>query len=327
LSARDSLDTEAEQLPGRQGGFARAIELRHLRYFVTVYDELHFGRAAARLHMAQPPLSQAVRKLEAELGVQLLERTSRVVTPTPAGEAFAAEARKALAAVETAIAAARRAAESGSSFRIGCSPYMPIELLLELLGALDVRLPDLRADVTHTPATDQLARLRTGELDLGIVPNAGSWDGIELEPVFAGQPLSFYVQADHRLAGKERVTPADVEGETLVLFPRDVNAPLHDRILALLSEHGFRFVDVRQAAGSSIREFVLSVLGGSGISVSFFSHREVSEAGTTVVPLALDPPVQGPELMLAWRSDPPQDLRPALDAVREVARVLRRRGN
>jgi DNA-binding transcriptional LysR family regulator len=88
---------------------AANVELRHLRYFLAVFEELHFGRAAARLHMAQPPLSQAIRKLEEELGVQLLQRTSRVVRATDAGRVFAEEARKVFACLDRAVSEARRA--------------------------------------------------------------------------------------------------------------------------------------------------------------------------------------------------------------------------
>src|SRR5436309_15812072 len=101
---------------------AIAIELRHLRYFLAVFEELHFGRAAERLHMAQPPLSQAIRRLEEELGVQLLQRTSRVVTATEAGRVFADEARKVFAALDHAVLEARRAGGLGAALRIGCIP-------------------------------------------------------------------------------------------------------------------------------------------------------------------------------------------------------------
>jgi len=94
-----------------------AIELRHLRYFLAVSEELHFGRAAQRLHIAQPPLSQAIRKLEQELGVSLLRRTSRVVTQTEAGRIFAEEARNVLASFDRALAEARKAGGVGTIAR------------------------------------------------------------------------------------------------------------------------------------------------------------------------------------------------------------------
>src|ERR1700693_6400818 len=98
-----------------------AIELRHLRYFVAVSEDLHFRGAAERLHIAQPPLSQAIRKLEDELGVSLLRRTSRVVTLTEAGAVFAEQARSVLAGLDLAVAEARRAGGAGSTLPIGCA--------------------------------------------------------------------------------------------------------------------------------------------------------------------------------------------------------------
>jgi DNA-binding MarR family transcriptional regulator len=94
-----------------------AIELRHLRYFLAVSEELHFGRAAERLYIAQPPLSQAIRKLERELGVSLLRRTSRVVTQTEAGRVFAEDARNVLASFDRALAEARKAGGVGTNIR------------------------------------------------------------------------------------------------------------------------------------------------------------------------------------------------------------------
>lgn len=142
------------------------IELRHLRYFLTVVEELHFGRAPARLHMTQPPLSQAIRRLEDELGVRLLDRTSRVVTPTEAGRLFAEHARRVLTTLELAVAAARRAGAAVRLLRIGCVSYVPIVRVHHFLQALEERLPGGRAEVLHMTAIDQHQRLEKGELDL-----------------------------------------------------------------------------------------------------------------------------------------------------------------
>src|SRR6266508_1338457 len=146
------------------------IELRHLRYFVMVSEELHFRRAAERLYMAQPPLSQAIRQLEEQLGVQLLDRTSRVVTLTEAGRVFAEEARKLLSGVELAVAAARRAGGGVLSLQIGFPPYLPTEPLVRFLDGLHEREPRVRPEVRHLFAFEQVGRLQRGELDLGIFP-------------------------------------------------------------------------------------------------------------------------------------------------------------
>ncbi len=131
------------------------IELRHLRYFLAVSDELHFRRAAERLHIAQPPLSHAIRRLEAELGVRLFERTSRAVTPTDAGRVFADEARNVLQSVERAIAEARRTGAPDSRWRIGCVPYLSVEMVLSFLAELRTLAPDSRADVAQLSRTNR----------------------------------------------------------------------------------------------------------------------------------------------------------------------------
>jgi len=151
-----------ERRPDDQARAGLAIEFRHLRYFLAVSEELHFGRAARKLHISQPPLSQAVRKLEAELGVQLFERTSRVVKLTEAGRVFAEEARRVLADVELAVGAARRAGGAGYTLRIGCVPHLPIERLLAFLEALHERSPADRPQVTHITSGEQVSRLRSG---------------------------------------------------------------------------------------------------------------------------------------------------------------------
>jgi DNA-binding transcriptional LysR family regulator len=212
-----------------------AIELRHLRYFLAVVDELHFGRAAERVHMAQPPLSQAIRRLEDELGVRLFERTSRAVSVTEAGRVFAEEARQLLASFERAVAEARRAGGEGR-LRLGCLPDLPIARVQRFLRGLQERDPRWQSEVTHLPSLEQVRRLRAGQLELGILDGVGEHDQIEVEPLFRGEPVVTLLPGGHRLAAKERLDPGDLGEERLVLFPRPANPYLHDHLLAAALE-------------------------------------------------------------------------------------------
>lgn len=122
--------------------------------------------------MAQPPLSQAIRRLEDSLGVQLFERTSRVVSPTEAGRFFAEKARRVLASLDLAVAAARRASALETDLRIGCVHDLPLERLLRFLAALKEHDSTVQPRVTHLPSVEQVRRLRRGELDLGVFHDA-----------------------------------------------------------------------------------------------------------------------------------------------------------
>jgi DNA-binding transcriptional LysR family regulator len=301
-----------------------SIELRHLRYFLAVSEELHFGRAAERLHIAQPPLSQAIRRLEDELGVQLLHRTSRVVTMTQPGTVFAQEARKALAAVDLAVAEARRASGAGSALRIGCLPHLPIERLLRFLGALHERDPSMETHVTHSLTLEQVRRLRDGELDIGIFDYAGDYADIATEALFAGEPLCAFLASSHKLAPNAVLGPADLKREVLVTFPLEANPALHARLLALLDDAGYRFAKVHEAAGKSARDLILAVAECTGIALARSSLRDVSSARGIVVERELDPPVFMPDTVVAWSNSPPRHLETVLAVVREIARELRR---
>jgi DNA-binding transcriptional LysR family regulator len=306
---------------------APAVELRHVRYFLAVSEELHFRRAAERLQMALPPLSRAIRTLEEELGVRLLQRTSRVVTLTEAGRVFADEARKVLAAVQTAVTETRRAGGgAGAPLRVGSIPDLPIERLLHFLDALRQENAALEVHVMHLPALDQLARLRDGQLELAVVHHAENYDDIEQEVLFDGEPLVAYLAPEHPLAAKEALVPADLESETLVTFPHAANGALHDRLLAMLAEHGYRFASVREAGGMYVRDLMLAVAGGLGVAIGASSLKDVTEAGSIVVRRALDPEPAMPETVLAWHAEPPAQLAATLTSAREAARRLRGEG-
>jgi DNA-binding transcriptional LysR family regulator len=303
---------------------SKGIELRHLRYFVAVSEELHFGRAADRLHIAQPPLSQAIRKLEDNLGVRLLHRTSRVVAPTDAGRVFLEEARKVLAAFEFAVAEAQRTGQESSALRVGCVPNLPIERLLRFLRVLQDLGGDAAPHIAHLDATEQVKRLRSGDLDLGIVHHAEDYDELELVPLFEGEPLAALLPPGHRLAERDSLHPSDLEGESLVVFPRDGNAALHDGMLTIIEGAGYSVANVREAGGMDARDLLIAVASGLGIGMGAHSVKEVSEAGSLVVRRALDPPVAMPETMLVWRKNAPRRLQLLLPEIRELAAKVRR---
>jgi DNA-binding transcriptional LysR family regulator len=303
-----------------------AIELRHLRYFLAVFEELHFGRAAKRLRIAQPPLSQAIRKIESELGVQLFERTSRMVSATDAGTVLAIEARKVLTAFDTAIAEARRAGGAASPLRIGCVPHLPIQPLLRFLGSLHERDPNLSVQVTHLNFLDQARSLGAGELDLGIFHEAADHPEFEFEPLFVGEPLAAFLPPGHGLAGLSVLKPDDMRSETLVVFPQEASPALHEGLLARIEAAGYRFAAVRDAGGMNPRDVMLSVAEGLGVALGPVSLQEVSDVGSIVLRRPLEPPLSMPDMVVAWRTDPPGRLQEKLTLVRQVANDLHATG-
>jgi len=299
-----------------------AIELRHLRYFLAVSEELHFGRAAQRLHIAQPPLSQAIRKLEHELGVSLLRRTSRVVTQTEAGRIFAEEARDVLAAFDRALAEARKAGGVGTKLRIGCALNLAIEQLLRFLTALHETEPALEAHVTHLGAAEQVERLRRGDLDLGIFFYAENYDDLEMSPLFAGEHLAVYLPRDHRLAATEVLGPDDLVDEILVTFPREANPALHDHLLASFGAAGYRFRSVEEAGGLNARDLMVAVAERSGVAF-WPSLGEGGEASTIVVERAGPPPLTMPDTVVAWAIAPERLPAALIENIRGLAKTLR----
>jgi DNA-binding transcriptional LysR family regulator len=304
-------------------GQKASIELRHLRYFLAVYEDLHFGHAAARLHMAQPPLSQAIRKLEEALGVKLFDRTSRSVTPTEAGHSLAEGARRVFASFDLALASARAAGEATLTLRIGCVPELPIQRLLQFLASLQMRTPDATAQVTHLRSTEQLQHLRAGGLDLAIFHDSEDFPDLETEPLFPGEPLMILLPPNHRLVDRAVVRSDDLADDALVTFPRDVNPPLYDRVLALFEDRGYRFSAIRETEGSNPRDLMLAVASGSGVALVPASITELSEIGGIAVRRPIDPPLAMPDTIVAWPVNPPRLPPPLVETVRDLARGLR----
>jgi DNA-binding transcriptional LysR family regulator len=194
------------------------VDLRKLRYFVAVAEQLHFGRAAEALHIAQPVLSRQVRALEEELGAQLFVRDKRATELTPAGRQLLADAGPLLAGADALRRRVTRAARGPGSFTIG---FMPGLIVTGAVRALSGRHPQLAVDVLRTNWDDQTAVLHDGRADVSYIRLPVDQGGLQVRPLLA-EPRVAALPAGHRLAGKDTVTIADLADEHLLQDPAAV---------------------------------------------------------------------------------------------------------
>ena len=278
------------------------MELRHLRYFVAVAEERHFGRAAQRLHMAQPPLSQQIRQLEAELGLTLLTRTTRRVDLTPAGAAYLERAREILGAVD---AAAHEAASIASGRRgrllIGCVGSATYSLLPELARTLRTELPEeefgFRGEML---SPDQAAALADGTLDLGLLRPlpTGSSGGPGLSITHVRQEsLLVAMPKDHRFAARRRVRVADLDGEDLVIHAGGGRSAMNAMIQDLFDDAGISTHISHEVAETST--LVTFVAAGLGVAIVPEPTAALAVPNVVYVPLTDTP---GVELVAATRT-------------------------
>ncbi|WIM97959.1 LysR substrate-binding domain-containing protein [Actinoplanes oblitus] len=239
---------------------------RHLRYFLVVAEELHFSRAAEVLGMAQPPLSQAMRRLERELGVTLFDRLPRGTALTGAGQALVEEARQLLFA-EQRLRTVMRATGDGSLgvLRAGVPPDTPAPVLGELLRRLAARFPGLDVDLQELTTAEQVAALAAARLDAGLVQQPVDRTELRAGPV-TWSPLGVVLPRTAALARAAAVPLADLAGHGLVLFPRATAPDWYDRILAVSAEHGFHPARVRHARSPEL--LCGLVLAGQGVALA-----------------------------------------------------------
>ncbi|MFD7159562.1 LysR substrate-binding domain-containing protein [Kribbella sp. NPDC059898] len=275
------------------------MELRHLRYFVAVAEERHFGRAAARLHIAQPPLSQQIRQLEAELGVQLLRRTTRRVELTAAGEAYLDRARQIVAAVSSAAGEAQRVA-AGLQGRlvIGCVGSATYSLLPQLVRTLREELPDVEVSVQgEMLAPDQAGALLAGRIDLGLLRRPVDEDALRVRTLRTDR-LIVAVPDGHRLAGRARLRLRDLAGEDFVIHAGGGRSVMHDAVQARCREAGFEPRVRHEVAETST--LVTFVAAGLGVAVVPEPTAELMVPGVAYRPLTGRATV---ELAAATRAD------------------------
>ncbi|MGW1346841.1 LysR family transcriptional regulator [Kribbella sp. NPDC002412] len=297
------------------------MELRHLRYFVAVAEERHFGRAAARLHMAQPPLSQQIRQLEDELGLRLLRRTTRRVELTAAGEAYLVRAQEILSAVSSAgLEAQRVAAGSQGRLVIGCVGSATYSLLPPLVRKLHEDLPGVDVAVQgEMLAPAQVAALHAGQIDLALLRRPVDEAGLRLQTLRA-ERLIVAVPDGHRLAARTRVRLPDLADEDFVMHAGGGRSALQGTVLALCREAGFEPRVRHEVAETST--LVTFVAAGLGVALVPAPVAELRVPGAAYRPFTGRAQV---ELVVATRADDeaPHLLR-ALDVLTALVRRSRR---
>lgn len=240
------------------------IELRHLRYFVAVAEELHFGRAANRLHLAQPPLSQQIRKLEDIVGHALFTRTSRAVKLTSAGEIFLERARRTLSKVQEDLEEARSIGRGEVGFlRVGFIGSSMLTALPGMLGRYRRQYPKVNLQLSEFHTSGVIQQLLDSVMDVGVLRDSGSTDGLVVEPLFS-EPFVWVLPSRHRLAKRKTLNGAELRDEPFVMPPVIASRRAYDKLVSLCEECGFRPQVVQVAP----QWLTILRLVGAGIGVS-----------------------------------------------------------
>lgn len=295
------------------------MELRHLRYFVTVAEELHFGRAAERLFIAQPPLSQQIKQLEAEIGVRLFERTSRRVMLTAAGEVFLKETRAILTRTEQAVELARRA-DRGEVGRIGVGfvASATYAVLPDVLHRFRVQHPDVELLLDELTAAEQMNALREGRIDVGFARPFIEDTQIMVESV-AREPFIVALPEGHPKATEDDLSLPGLVGEPFIVFPAEPKPSYADTVWALCAGAGFA-----PQAAQEVHEMQTAlglVAAGIGMCIVPASVRNLGRQG--VVYRSFREPTPPTELALAYRrGDSSPVLQGFLQVVRNRAREI-----
>lgn len=270
------------------------MELRHLRYFIAVAEERHFGRAAARLRMAQPPLSRQIQALEKELGFALFERTRRQVELTPAGTSLLGHARTIFEAVDLAVSEARRASRGESGRIVVAYPStFAYNGLPQLVRAFRAKFPEVELALRELAPQQQLDSLRDHHVDVGFVRAPVDEPGLSTELV-RSEPLVVALPIGHALTSRKSIPLGLLAKEPFVLFPRVRGPAYFDQLIGLCRDAGFTPRIVQEAPQLDI---VSLVAAGLGVSIVPSSIRNFRRSG-----IVLRPIVGGPrtKLLVVW---------------------------
>jgi DNA-binding transcriptional LysR family regulator len=292
------------------------VELRHLRYFVTVADFLHFGRAAQSLGIAQPSLSHQILQLETELQTKLFERRKKRVQLTESGTRFLEETRQILEHVDRAALIARSGrGPDQERLRLGFGYWTDVMKVCDAIKRFNESHPTVHVELHSMNVPEQFAALRDGRIDIGFVrpPITDSTINTEL---FLNEPFMIGVPTKHRLAREKRVPICELKEERMIMAPREKIPFFYDLTLRLFQDAGF-VPKVHYEV-----DYPTMVMGlvamGVGITVVPESVRKIQFSGITFVPL--QPSSRILETVLAWRKDDlPSALPDFLQVLRDVA--------
>jgi DNA-binding transcriptional LysR family regulator len=282
------------------------MDARYFRYFIAVAEELHFGRAAARLGMAQPPLSQRIRALERQLGVTLLKRSSRRAELTDAGKLFLVEAKRALAQIDHACAIAREA-ERGhvGEINVGLTASLPLTpSFRKLYQHFQLKYPGVRLVLHEMSTQQQIDALHGGRLHVGFPRTSGARpvsDTLGMS-IFGREELLIVVGHDHPLAKtdpKARISPTRLAQDRFVFFTREMGGSTYDQVISMCRSAGFE-PRVAQEARQVVTLIGL-VAAGAGITLVSSSYRDILTDKLTV--RRLKPPAPMATTWLARRKD------------------------
>jgi DNA-binding transcriptional LysR family regulator len=294
------------------------MDLRHLRYFQAVAREGGFTKAAAALHIAQPPLSRQVRQLEEELGVKLLERGARGVKLTEAGRFFYEQSLQLNARLEEIVAGTRRLGAGATRwFGLGFVPSALYDFMPEFIRSL--REVDARVDVSLVEMTTlpQIEALKSGRIDLGIGRIRFEDPAIERR-VLHDEPLVAALPETHPLAGRARLSVAELATQPFILYPARPRPNYADHVLALFKTAGYRLTVVQEA--NELQTALGLVVAGIGITLVPAAAQRLHRSGLICLPI--DEPSFTSPMILSWRRD---DTSPFLAQAVEMAERLARK--
>jgi DNA-binding transcriptional LysR family regulator len=298
---------------------ASMFDLSQLRCFVTVAEELHFGRAAARLNMTQPPLSRQIQVLEHIVEATLLERTSRSVRLTPAGRSFLPDAKRILKLAESASQVARRIAKGkAGSIKIGFTAATAYGFMPDLIAACRERLPDVDLSLKEMVSGDQLEALASGQIDAGLLRPPVARSELASMRVVA-EPLLAAVPAGHPLCDVAAVSPKDLDGQPFVMYSPHESRYFHDLLVTQFTRADILPRYVQHL--SQIHSILALVRAGLGLAIVPEAASNLNFRGVELRPLRLRSKAQV-ELHLVWHRAHENPLLPSLiDISTELASV------